>query len=42
LVEKRGSREQVAAVLGKRLSLNARMALHALTAGQGAQGDEKP
>jgi predicted ATPase len=42
LVEKRGSREQITAVLGKRLSLNARMALHALTVERGAQGDEKP
>jgi hypothetical protein len=42
LVERKGPRDRVTAVLGERLSLNARMALHALTAEQGAQGDEEP
>ncbi|WP_224361088.1 ATP-dependent nuclease [Hyalangium versicolor] len=42
LLDKEGTRDRVTAVLGKKLSLNARMALHAMAAEQGAPGDEKP
>jgi hypothetical protein len=42
LVNTQGTREGVANLFNKKLSLNARMALHALTAKPGERGNEKP